>query len=37
MSKLIPATAKKVKALGINAKTEEEAREKLLEILNELY
>ena len=35
MSKLIPATAKKVKALGINAKTEEEAREKLLEILNE--
>lgn len=35
MSKLIPATEKKVKALGINAKTEEEAREKLLEILNE--
>jgi hypothetical protein len=35
MAKLIPATAKKVKALGINAKTEEEAREKLLEILNE--
>lgn len=35
MSKLIPATEKKLKALGINAKTEEEAREKLLEILNE--
>lgn len=35
MSKLIPATEKKVKALGIKAKTEEEAREKLLEILNE--
>lgn len=34
-TKLNPATAKKVKALGINAKTEEEAREKLLEILNE--
>lgn len=35
MAKLVPATAKKVKELGINAKTEEEAREKLLEILNE--
>lgn len=29
------ATAKRVKALNINAKTEEEAREKLLEILTE--
>lgn len=35
MAKLNPATAKKVKALGINTVNEEEAREKLLEILNE--
>ena len=34
-TKLNPATAKKVKALGINAKSEEDAREKLLEILND--
>lgn len=33
--KLNAATAKRVKALSINVKTEEEAREKLLEILNE--
>ncbi len=32
---LNPATAKKVKALGINAKSEEDAREKLLEILKD--
>ena len=34
-TKLNPATAKKVKALGINAKSEEDAREKLLEILKD--
>ena len=34
-TKLNSATAKKVKALGINAKSEEDAREKLLEILND--
>lgn len=34
-TKMNAATAKRVKALKINAKTEEEAREKLLEILNE--
>ena len=34
-TKLNPTTAKKVKALGINAKSEEEAREKLLEILKD--
>lgn len=34
-TKMNAATAKRVKALGINAKTEEEAREKLLEILTE--
>ena len=32
-TKLNAANAKRVKALGINAKTEEEAREQLLEIL----
>ena len=34
-TKLNPVTAKKVKALGINAKSEEDAREKLLEILKD--
>ena len=34
-TKLNPATAKKVEALGINAKSEEDAREKLLEILKD--
>lgn len=34
-TKMNATTAKRVKALGINAKTEEEAREKLLEILTE--
>lgn len=34
-TKLNSATAKKVKALGINAKSEEDAREKLLEILKD--
>lgn len=34
-TKMNAATAKRVKALGINAKTEEEAREKLLAILDE--
>lgn len=34
-TKLNPATVKKVKALGINAKSEEDAREKLLEILKD--
>ena len=34
-TKLNPATAKKVKALCINAKSEEDAREKLLEILKD--
>lgn len=34
-TKLNPVTAKKVKALGINAKYEEDAREKLLEILKD--
>lgn len=34
-TKLNPATAKKAKALGINAKSEEDAREKLLEILKD--
>lgn len=35
MAKMNAEIAKRVKALGINAKTEEDAREKLLEILNE--
>lgn len=35
MAKMNVETAKRVKALGINAKNEDEAREKLLEILNE--
>ena len=34
-TKMNAATAKRVKALGINVKTEEEAREKLLAILDE--
>lgn len=34
-TKMNAATAKRVKALGINVKTEEEAREKLLKILDE--
>ena len=35
MAKMNAEIAKRVKALGINAKTEDDAREKLLEILNE--
>ena len=35
MAKMNTEIAKRVKALGINAKNEEDAREKLLEILNE--
>lgn len=35
MAKMNEEIAKRVKALGINAKTEDDAREKLLEILNE--
>lgn len=35
MAKMNSEIAKRVKALGINAKTEDDAREKLLEILNE--
>ena len=35
MTKMNEEIAKRVKALGINAKTEDDAREKLLEILNE--
>lgn len=35
MAKMNAETAKRVKALGINAKTEDDAREKLLKILNE--
>lgn len=35
MAKMNAEIAKRVKTLGINAKTEDEAREKLLEILNE--
>ena len=35
MTKMNEEIAKRVKALGINAKTEDDAREKLLEILND--
>lgn len=35
MAKMNAEIAKRVKALGINAKTEDDAREKLLEIINE--
>ena len=35
MAKMNAEIAKRVKALGINAKTEDDAREKLLGILNE--